>query len=1057
MSESRAERIAAKVARDLDTLSRRVSKTERARDLRHSAIDAGGLVVIDPETGDPSWRLGPGGPEDVSGWEPDAPSLLAVTAGAGSLVVTWDGLTVAGDGMPAGRFRGLRVHLSPEPDFEPNDGTFAGSITVPGGSKTFAVTPGAWRVRGEIETTAGVVSVPGPVAEIVVPELVDEASIREALEVAREDLATESTFAREALSDLEGRLDTLNSETLPGLSDRMDDVDGDMTVLSETTLPALEDRLGTAEGGLSTLRSTDLPALDDALEDARERLGATFGQAENVIPDPHVKTDLWHIYTSGTVHHTGGRTAGMIELSAGANTFAFTLARDLDDIPTHYADGAVVPVTPGDVWEFTAWYRTSADYAMGGTNYSGLRVGNSTNGYILRPAGETALNTEWTKLTGRWTVPSGLDGIQVSIFQSHTAGTIQWADFSAQNVTGVANLDALTGSWTAPDSVEIDGGAIRARTITAGRLAANTLTAGEINASSIAGAVATFLQLNADQITAGRIGASQIDAEEIAGAVGTFLSLSADQIDSGKINAGQIDVTDLAAATASIQEVYTDNLIAGDAAMDTATANKIFADLAVVNRLQAESAWIGGALLEDGAITAEKITASESMSAKLAEFLAVTAGMIQAGAVRAEHLDIDHTDPNTGYRITVNATGIRLYDLEGFKALEISTDQANSFRVLDPTTGESLSSMEGGVVTAVTMNAEENVTVAGRDLLGADGHLWDTSWGIVDGSLAYRNISGLSDDGVSEWGFLQSSFPVQQGRLYRFNVEPWHVWDRDNGTTYVRLRRTIGSTAPELSDAAEWTQVARVVPGSGLALNQFGGQFFLRPDEAWFPTGEDSAQVNLMITIGNPAGFSVPNGLGEVTMWAEDIGPEIQTGGRNRNAKRFISGGDNDDEAAPAPVKRTRSLGVSAFRNYAGSNVYNWEPYTSSQMFQGVSPEGYGRLDSVAVFNGRNDPWIGKTVVSARVRVKVAQSMSTKPTIRVLGHGWRTMGSGKPATTSLAGKDVPVGSTVDIPLQSWALARLSDGTYDGIGFGDEYADYARIVASSVRLIVEYME
>ena len=76
--------------------------------------------------------------------------------------------------------------------------------------------------------------------------------------------------------------------------------------------------------------------------------------------------------------------------------------------------------------------------------------------------------------------------------------------------------------------------------------------------------------------------------------------------------------------------------VAEKATFAQAFADEFWAKMAVIEKLQAQSAWIGGALLKDGAVTAQHITASESLTAKVAQFLKVKAGMVEANAFQGQ-------------------------------------------------------------------------------------------------------------------------------------------------------------------------------------------------------------------------------------------------------------------------------------------------------------------------------------------------------------------------------------------------------------------------------------
>lgn len=90
------------------------------------------------------------------------------------------------------------------------------------------------------------------------------------------------------------------------------------------------------------------------------------------------------------------------------------------------------------------------------------------------------------------------------------------------------------------------------------------------------------------------------------------------------------------------------------------------------DQLVAGMALIGGALIKNGAITADHITASESMSAKLGQFLKVTAGMIQSNAFEGQTFTggaftgaLFQTVSTPLRGVKMSSTGLRAWDDAG--------------------------------------------------------------------------------------------------------------------------------------------------------------------------------------------------------------------------------------------------------------------------------------------------------------------------------------------------------------------------------------------------------
>ena len=164
----------------------------------------------------------------------------------------------------------------------------------------------------------------------------------------------------------------------------------------------------------------------------------------------------------------------------------------------------------------------------------------------------------------------------------------------------IRDVEEIMDNWKYEDTVEIDGGAIRADTITAKQIRAGTVTAVEIEAGSITGD-----RLEMKTITAEQIKANAITANEIA--VGT---ITADEI---------------AVSTITANEIAVDAITAEHIKANAITANKIAADTITANHIRAN------------AITVDKIS-TNAISARHIQAGAIVADSIATGAVRAVHI-----------------------------------------------------------------------------------------------------------------------------------------------------------------------------------------------------------------------------------------------------------------------------------------------------------------------------------------------------------------------------------------------------------------------------------
>lgn len=460
----------------------------------------------------------------------------------------------------------------------------------------------------------------------------------------------------------------------------------------------------------------------------------------------------------------------------------------------------------------------------------------------------------------------------------------------------------------------------------------------------------------------------------------------------------------------------------------------------------------------------EAVGAPESVAAWLGQFIRVQAGMIEAnaveadsiaaGAIQAHHLDIEDTDPVTGFKVTLDAHGIKLFDGDGQLVAAFSNDDINVLRVID-STGNTLGGIDQDGVVTGQLGDFADLNVGGQPLTAPGGLLWDMPWGRIDGSYGQRNISGFRTQD-REYGFLEIGAQVRADRDYVVTVLPFNVWNEPSQTTYFRLRYTYGDNVPTVSSSIIDAMGGRDAQTAETNLLTFGGSFLFQPA---FTT-----QANILLTIGSETGIRVPGSpLGQVRVWVEDIGPRMVNGGRDRNSRLPVAGGTPPAEpTTTVRSRRTANWAPSDFRSYEGSgSTYSWPGRTSQYLFQGQSPVGAGILTSIATF-GTNYTFLdGATITESYVTARVAHTYNNSGAVfQLMLHGNTTPPGTRPSRTFVTNKTAKAGTTLKIPIPSSFYAGIADGTYRGIGFGNMASGlgyYGYLDADSIRWVTKFMK
>lgn len=204
----------------------------------------------------------------------------------------------------------------------------------------------------------------------------------------------------------------------------------------------------------------------------------------------------------------------------------------------------------------------------------------------------------------------------------------------------IREVEDLLSDWQWEDTVEIDGGMIRANTIQALSIIAGSITTTQIRAGSIVGndlAVNTITarEINAQTITANELASDSIMTRHIRANAVTANEIAARTITATEIAAGTITGTQIAADTIRGSHIFAGTITATEISSGAITAVKIASNAVTTVKLDAEA--VTAAKIAANTITAAKIAANTITANQIAAN-AITADRIASNAILARHI-----------------------------------------------------------------------------------------------------------------------------------------------------------------------------------------------------------------------------------------------------------------------------------------------------------------------------------------------------------------------------------------------------------------------------------
>ena len=677
-------------------------------------------------------------------------------------------------------------------------------------------------------------------------------------------------------------------------------------------------------------------------------------------------------------------------------------------------------------------------------------------------------------------------------------GTLQTALGEAEDAVDELRDVTLPGLNTRLDDVEYDQRNFSAEWITAG-----TLDTDRLNANAVAAAVASFLELHANQITAGLIQGSQINAESIAGAVASFLELNANQITAGEIGADRINVNDLAAAVATVITLNADRITSGEIGAARINTTELAVALATILSLDAgritsgtidtdrlNASEIGAAVGEFVSLSADQITAvgagfnsvvanrmfadifaTNSITADHADLNSLAAGILTANAVKAEHLDanavkarnldVEYDDPTTGNMLSIQPDGLRLWGENdtGEPTISLTTSESQQFAILDPQDNIVAGMASDGTVLG-TVGTFDELRVGGTDLMEV---LDDRPRGVI-----YNRNFSRTRTMSSMGGHSYITFDCDSARSYRITARLRY---RNRNSTGISLRFTDrtanrGST-PTVPGISTPTNIVHDISYTSPDGYQSGSWMNQDYDFIYSPPGSGLRTASILAAVG-PIGDTTSDQVEVSSVWwtVEDVGPNTNVNS-NKGGGYSTSGGGGGTNPTPEPEPKrtyTRTFTSSSWRTFqnVGTSQESVASSSVSGPLQGQTPyyTTAGRYATHFYFNSSAiRSAIGNgTVLSVRVRPRVVHSHSgSGGTVRMYRHGYDASSSSWGSTSYIGethfarGERRWLGATSD--PQGWAT-----GSNRGIGFysgGSTSSSYYVQFATSIELEIKY--
>lgn len=707
--------------RDVENLKQHYKGLAGGPQLALSSIENG---AIDSNDADGNLKMTIGEQDDggntinvLNGPTPPTPVGFTVDVDHGCFILHWQG-GFDGDALAPSDWSRAEVHASQDPFFVPSRATARGSIvSAASGEVTIGVLKGPWTVKMVAWSQAGKMSVPSQPVDVEVPGYGD--IVLEEIDAANTEIKNGNSILVNAQDTLGGKLDSAFGQIADfndDLSDLGDAVEGAIASANGKNRVHFDDRAPTpADPGIA----------GDPWFVGQVGRPNDVVEATNYATNPSLEASAadWSPYSwTGT----GARMQG--QGAIGDWFYRLTASATLTGAKGRYHD-VPAPVISGEVWTLSIHVRPSRTITMQAQGE--FRNSSGVVGPVAQagPSISCPAN-QWTR-------------VHLTMTATGDATVVRF-----QNYLRSATLQA-------GDTLDLDG---------------EVITLGQLS---------PFFDGDTPSGTTDNESHYRWTGTPHASTSEKYLPATDGLSDKWNVTEQyRYDGTGWVQVELShsvISSVDVGALTAGSAAIKEAVVQKLFAEV-VVARMSVADEFIGENAILTGAVTAPKITASEELWAKIANFVNVKAEMMDADVFigrRFEGVDISASRFTAGFAVEITESyGIRQFGPDGALNVSLPSDgstawisadiKAKSLTVAGPMSIEGL----GKVASGGLLQLESGVTPPAAPP-NVSTYVKRTQFPPL---AETESAVGLAFDGTYFWRAVDNSVTGESDRMERIDT-----------------------------------------------------------------------------------------------------------------------------------------------------------------------------------------------------------------------------------------------------------------------------------------------
>lgn len=401
--------------------------------------------------------------------------------------------------------------------------------------------------------------------------------------------------------------------------------------------------------------------------------------------------------------------------------------------------------------------------------------------------------------------------------------------------------------------------------------------------------------------------------------------------------------------------------------MSSALVDQLFADVVITNMAIAD-AFIGSNAILSGAVTATHITASEELSAKVASFLEVTAGMINVEDLWADSAWIteaqtlilsvlEHTN-GEGYTSTVTGKGLlvtRTIGGQTFEVIRLGTFGQDFLNISDGDGNAMATITAKGEMAATSHYVAGDVFSGGRLLGEMEGPRGEVTYGEV----TYGTSTALViSDYTNGAGVLEVSFEAERGRAYRMDARAqYFILGGYPERVAMRSVYRTGNAVPTNSvfdgtvGPVFWDETDDITRVEWARTHNYGGRFIPFPHTAAGTARTTRVRVLMLLKrLVGPVNTTIRVQFASMTVYDMGVPGVYQSHGGLNNAAgsstlTSVSTVTTTYRQGTTGGGYVGGLTASRFRRAVASSANVWANVTSTdgltnQIYTGLSPDG---------------------------------------------------------------------------------------------------------------------